>query len=452
MEQFKVIREIGKGGYGRALLVQSIANQELRVVKEMNLAKMSPQARESALSEANILSSLKHTNIIRYRGCTHQKKMLYILMDYADGGDLGKIIANKKRGSFPEEQILDWFVQICLAIKYLHDRKIMHRDLKPQNVFLSSGDIVKLGDFGISKAFDHTGDMAKTAIGTPLYCSPEICLGHKYNEKSDIWSLGCILYELASLRRPFMGTNIGEIMRKIMTNNPRPIPSQYSPEFRELINMMLKKNPNERASIYDILQLPLIRNKAIALLGKTQARSELSHQVFHGVKAGETPADVPDEINLPFVSHQEKETQETKKKEENNPNPQNDKESIASKERKSQEKLRKALQSMADNLKEVINGHFDLSAINEAQEEMNEGDFYFMGRKLVLNTVQNSDPLAYKLESVRSFLEEMLGMEKFKEIYKVASEGKSTQLLKLTQSDAYVFQLVLQLVSYESQM
>ena len=322
----------------------------------------------------------------------------------------------------------------------------MHRDLKPQNVFLSSGDIIKLGDFGISKAFDHTGDMAKTAIGTPLYCSPEICLGHKYNEKSDIWSLGCILYELATLKKPFIGSNMGELMRKIMTNNPRPIPSQYNSEFRELINFMLKKNPNERASIYDILQLPLIRNKAIALLGKTQARSELNHQVFHGVKAGETPSDIPDEINLPFVSHHENESQNDQTSIEKS----DKNESNVQKEKKSQEKLKKALKSMADNLKEVINGNFDISTINEAQEEMNDGDFYFMGRKLVLNSVKNDDPLAYKLESVRLFLEEMLGIEKFKEIYKVASEEESTQLLKLTQSDAYVFQLVLQLVAYES--
>ena len=239
---------------------------------------------------------------------------------------------------------------------------------------------------------------------------------------------------------------MGELMRKIMTNNPRPIPSQYSSEFRELINMMLKKNPNERASIYDILQLPLIRNKAIALLGKTQARSELNHQVFHGVKAGETPSDIPDEINLPFVSHHENESQNDQTSIEKS----DKNESNVQKEKKSQEKLKKALKSMADNLKEVINGNFDISTINEAQEEMNDGDFYFMGRKLVLNSVKNDDPLAYKLESVRLFLEEMLGIEKFKEIYKVASEEESTQLLKLTQSDAYVFQLVLQLVAYES--
>lgn len=440
MEQFKVVKEIGRGGYGRALLVRSATNQQLKVVKELDLSKMSGESRESAMNEANVLSTLKHTNIIRYRGCTKQKKMLYILMDYADGGDLAKAIASRGRNYFPEDQILDWFVQICLAIKYLHDRKIMHRDLKPQNVFLSSGNIIKIGDFGISKTFEHTGDMAETAIGTPLYCSPEICFGHKYNSKSDIWSLGCILYELCSLTRPFSGSNIGEIMRKVMTSNPKSIPYQYSNELREMIAMMLKKNPAERASIYDILKIPLIRNKAIALLGKTQARIELNHQVFHGKKPGETPGDIPEEIKLHVCEDDGK----IQLKEENLQE--------IERQRHEKKKIMEEMQNMAENLREIIDGHFEIPNLAD-ENNIKIGDFYFMGRKLILNKVHDDDPLSYKLESIRAFLESMLGIEKFGEIYKVAEdENDQSGLLKLTHSDAYVFQLILQLVAYEKQL
>lgn len=426
MEQFRVIKEIGKGGYGKALLVRSLQTNDLRVVKEMNLGSMTREARKNAMKEAEILSTLKHTNIIRYRNCTVQKKKLFILMDYADGGDIAKAIKNQKAQPFPEDQILDWFVQICLALKYLHDRKILHRDLKPQNVFLSSGSIIKLGDFGIAKALEHTGDMAKTLIGTPMYCSPEICIGHQYNAKSDIWSLGCILYELISLKKPFNGTNIGDITRRIMYRNPSPLPAQYSEEIKVLTLSMLAKKPEQRPSINKIFKLPLIRNKAIALLGKTLAKSELSHGVYHGTKPGETPENAIDDIQY-LIGDQEAQNHCAKKA-----------------------GIMKEMQEMALNLQQIMQDD-NLVDIPEDLNDLNEGEFYFMGRKLVLKNVKPTDPLSFKIESIRVFLEELLGIDKFIEIYQFAQtpESDGEKLLKMTKSDVYVFQLIMQLVAYE---
>ena len=123
-------------------------------------------------------------------------RCLCIVMDYCEGGDMyHKIAKQRELGKlFPESQIITWFVQMALAMNYVHDKKILHRDLKTQNIFLTSKGDIKIGDFGIARVLQHTYDCANTAIGTPYYLSPEICQEKPYNQKSDIWSLGCIFY------------------------------------------------------------------------------------------------------------------------------------------------------------------------------------------------------------------------------------------------------------------
>ena len=427
MDQYRVVREIGKGGYGRALLVKSVATGELKVVKEMNLAGLSSDGIKSALKEVEILSSLKHTNIIRYRNCSQTKKKLFILMDYADGGDLAKQITQQRGRPMPEDTILDFFVQICLALKYLHDRKIMHRDLKPHNVFLAQGGIVKLGDFGIAKTLEHTCDMAKSAVGTPLYCSPEICMGKMYNTKSDIWSLGCILYEMMALKRPFTGLVLADIMRRIMLRQPSPPPSHYSKEMRDLVSKLLEKKPEHRPSINEILQLPLIRNKAVALLGKTLAKVELNHGVFHGFKPGQSPKEAG-EICLALPTDK---------------SPQRNGMAAG---------IYKDMKRMAQNLQQILHGE-NLVDVPEEVEKLNSGEFYFMGRKLFLKTVNEKDTVPFKIEAVRVFVEELIGVNRFREVYQAAlacdNDEATFKMIEMTKSDIYVFQLIMQLVAYE---
>mmetsp|Transcript_36440 Transcript_36440/g.27023 ORF Transcript_36440/g.27023 Transcript_36440/m.27023 type:complete len:180 (+) Transcript_36440:131-670(+) len=178
---------------------------------------MSEEERKETLREAKILEALNHVNIIRFREVYKTKKgKLCIVMDFADGGDIQSKIKEKHKKKqqtgvmeyFSEDQVLNWFTQICLAIKHCHDRKILHRDLKSQNIFLTSRGFVKLGDFGIARVLSNTRSMAKTVVGTPYYLPPEIIEGKPYSFKSDVWSLGILLYEMCALQPPFNASSL----------------------------------------------------------------------------------------------------------------------------------------------------------------------------------------------------------------------------------------------------
>ncbi|XP_062281003.1 serine/threonine-protein kinase Nek1-like [Scomber scombrus] len=144
---------------------------------------MSTEKKQKARKEVKVLSKMSHPNIVQYKESFEEGDCLYIVMDYCEGGDLSKKIKSQEGKLFPEQQILDWFVQICLALKHIHDKNILHRDIKPQNIFLTKDGTVQLGDFGIARVLNSTAELATTCIGTPLYVSPEICENKPYNNK-----------------------------------------------------------------------------------------------------------------------------------------------------------------------------------------------------------------------------------------------------------------------------
>lgn len=156
---------------------------------------------------------------------------------------------------------------MCLAIKHVHDRKIIHRDIKGQNIFLTKGNMIKLGDFGIAKILNKTMEKAKTVVGTPYYLSPEIIESKPYSFKSDIWSMGVLLYEMCALQPPFNANSLQFLALKIVKGAYQPIQGNFSKEVKGLVAQMLNTDPNRRPSVSDILRkfAPKLRSSVCAI-------------------------------------------------------------------------------------------------------------------------------------------------------------------------------------------
>ena len=186
-------------------------------------------------------------------------------------------------------------------MKYVHDRKILHRDLKTQNIFLTASGDIKIGDFGIARVLQDTYDCAKTAIGTPYYLSPEICQEKPYNQKSDIWSLGCILYELVTLKHAFDANSMKGLVLKILRGSYPSIPSTYSNDLRDLIQEMLTREPSKRPSVKKILEKDFLSSRIASLVSNTLVKTELGATLLKKVNgmSGEGLESIPKELGMP---------------------------------------------------------------------------------------------------------------------------------------------------------
>ncbi|KAL4440853.1 hypothetical protein ABPG74_013834 [Tetrahymena malaccensis] len=284
-EIYKRLKLLGEGSFGKAYLVESQSDKSKWVIKQISLETMSPEEKKESYKESKILEQLNHPNIVKFKEIYKTKSgKLCIVMEYADGGDLSQKIQKQRGKYFKEEQILDWFTQICLAMKHVHDRKILHRDLKGQNIFLTSQNICKLGDFGIARVLSKTFEKAKTMVGTPYYLSPEIINSVPYSYKSDVWSIGVVLYEMCCLRPPFQGDSLQNLALNIVRGQYTPIPNIYSQDLKKLVSNLLQNRPESRYSIQQILGLPFIRNRIKNFLSETIKANEFSHTILHNQK------------------------------------------------------------------------------------------------------------------------------------------------------------------------
>ncbi|XP_056320592.1 serine/threonine-protein kinase Nek5 isoform X2 [Danio aesculapii] len=283
MERYEVIRQIGQGAFGKALLVKRRrGDEQLYVIKEISLTQLSARDKEASRKEVTLLSKMKHPNIVAFHESFYDRNRLYILMEFCDSGDMMNRIKMQRGKPFSEAQIVDWFVQMCLGLKHIHDRKILHRDIKAQNIFLTRGGLkVKLGDFGIARMLNNTMELVKTCVGTPYYLSPEICENKPYNNKTDIWSLGCVLYELCTLRHPFEGSSLKQLVLCICGGRFRPVSEHYSPELRLMLNLLFKIRPRDRPSANTLLKHPLLHTHISKHLDTQLLEEEFSHTVLH---------------------------------------------------------------------------------------------------------------------------------------------------------------------------
>jgi len=259
--RYRVEKRLGSGSFGTVYLVEDARNKgEWKVLKEIFVGELQPDETVDAMREAKLLSTLNHPNIVKFLDSFVDGESFCIVTEYCEGGDLDdKIKAWKKAGkTFDESLILAWFIQLVLAVKFMHERRILHRDLKTRNIFLKK-NLIKLGDLGISRILMGTSDMATTFTGTPYYMSPEVLKHEGYKYKSDIWSMGVVLYELCNLQHAFEGESLMGVMYKIVEGNPPKLSEKYSVELQALYERMLDKNPANRPSASEVL-----RNEYIA--------------------------------------------------------------------------------------------------------------------------------------------------------------------------------------------
>jgi serine/threonine protein kinase len=213
------------------------------------------------VNEIRILASISHKNIIRYCDAFVEGDNLYIVMEMAEHGDIYRQIKKFKAANkyIKEDTIWSYAIQILQGLDHLHSRRILHRDIKPKNVFLTSKHHVRLGDLGCAKLM-KTG-LARTQIGTPYYMSPEIWAARPYDGKSDVWALGCLIYELCALHPPFLADDMNGLARKVKTTAAPRISKHYSDELATLVAQMLTKNPGQRPSIASILEMPCVASR-----------------------------------------------------------------------------------------------------------------------------------------------------------------------------------------------
>lgn len=283
---YEKIRMVGKGAFGTAVLYKKKDDDSLVILKEINMHDLTAAERQLAMNEINVLSMLDHPNIVSYYDSFEQDGVLMIELEYADGGTLAQYLGQLKR-PLGEYEILLLFQQIVSAIRHMHEHNILHRDLKTANIFLTKEGIVKVGDFGISKMLTTRHGGANTVLGTPYYISPEMCEGKPYNQKSDIWALGCILYEMACLQKTFEGSNLPALVNKIVKGQFAPVRGNYSHGFKKLIQDLLQRDPEYRPTANELLnsRLPELLRQ---FENCSQKYDELSMKSKYLIKTGST--------------------------------------------------------------------------------------------------------------------------------------------------------------------
>ncbi|XP_059160193.1 serine/threonine-protein kinase Nek2-like isoform X1 [Physella acuta] len=264
LEDFDVISTIGTGSYGTCRKIRRKRDGKILVWKEMDYGSMSESEKQMLVSEVNLLRELRHKHIVKYhdRIIDRSRATIYIIMEYCPGGDLASIIARHRKDGTHVTEEFAWKIlsQTTLALRECHRRKngqaVLHRDLKPANVFLDTDSNVKLGDFGLARVLHHETSFARTYVGTPYYMSPELVNNQSYNDKSDVWSLGCMLYELCALAPPFVAANQTELNHKIRAGEFSRLPHSYSSQLDLIIRKMLQVEVSKRPSIESLLSEP----------------------------------------------------------------------------------------------------------------------------------------------------------------------------------------------------
>lgn len=266
MENYKLVQAIGRGAYGNVYLYRRLRDNHPVVIKKLAMESISDEECELTKNEVRVLSMLQHPNVIEYFDNYLENNTMMIVMEFAPGGNLYDYLRSRGEGNLlQEEDVLHLFCQLVLGMQHIHNSNILHRDIKSNNILLDrTHRIVKIGDFGISKILSSKSK-AHTVVGTPCYLSPELCQERPYNQKSDVWALGCVLYEMLTLRRAFEAETLPALIMKIMRGIFAPIHPHYSQEMRDFLQILLHMDASQRPNIAQVLAQPLVFSSLLRL-------------------------------------------------------------------------------------------------------------------------------------------------------------------------------------------
>ena len=263
MNGFEIIQKIGEGAFSIVYKVRRKKDNMVYALKKVKLQKLKDKEKENALNEVRILASINSPFVIKYKEAfiEEKDKSLCIVIEYADKGDLYQKISTCRKMNIHMEEVDIWrtFIQMVKGLKCLHDLKILHRDLKSANIFLFNDGTAKIGDCNVSKVL-YKG-MGRTQTGTPYYASPEVWNEDPYDSKSDIWSLGVILFEMLTLHPPFRADNMDNLFKKVVKGQYGRISNKYSNDIVEIVDILLRVDPKDRPSCDEILKIDSVMDR-----------------------------------------------------------------------------------------------------------------------------------------------------------------------------------------------
>lgn len=257
--EFEFIETLGEGAFGKVYLVSSKNGGGQYAMKVIDLRTSPQDEKDLAVKEAQLLKQLDHPHVLSYTDSFEADGALCIVTGYCANGDLSVFLEKRNRKKLEEDRLLEWFRQIASALEYLHGQKIIHRDVKTPNIFLTDDWQTQLGDLGLAKVLERPNAKAVTFCGSPYYMSPEIFSCKPYDEKSDIWALAVIVYEMATLERPFDAMLMHQLVFKIVHGGLPAMPTEYNPKLNKLLSDMMQKDPLKRPSASDIVNNDLFK-------------------------------------------------------------------------------------------------------------------------------------------------------------------------------------------------